>query len=78
MPLAALPTTSMLAFLPACRHPVLPQLVVASQQILLLADFNLSKILQGARPESSLTAGGVTNPMWLVRGQCCKRQLSGR
>lgn len=31
-------------------------------------DFNLSKLLEGARPESSLTStGGVTNPMWLVR-----------
>lgn len=30
-------------------------------------DFNMSKILEGARPDSSLSTAGVTNPLWLVR-----------
>ena len=29
-------------------------------------DFNLSKVLEGAQPESSLTSGGATNPIWQV------------
>lgn len=32
----------------------------------LAPDFNLSKVLEGARPESSATSAGVTNPIWLV------------
>ena len=33
------------------------------------SDFNLSKLLEEARPESSLTsAAGATNPIWLVGG----------
>ena len=31
-------------------------------------DFNLSKLLEGARPESSLTSAAATNPIWLVSG----------
>ena len=30
------------------------------------SDFNLSKLLEGARPESSLSTAGATNPIWLV------------
>ena len=29
-------------------------------------DFNLSKLLGEARPESSLTSAAATNPIWLV------------
>ena len=29
-------------------------------------DFNLSKLLEGARPDASLTSTAATNPIWLV------------
>lgn len=45
-------------------HPFLPLRAFS----FCVTDFNLSKILEGARPESSLTSAGagVTNPIWLV------------
>ena len=34
------------------------------------ADFNLSKVLEGAQPEGSLATAGATNPIWLVGAAC--------
>ena len=31
-------------------------------------DFNLYKLQEGARPESSLASAAATNPTWLVGG----------
>lgn len=43
-----------------------PNLLVDEHLHVKVADFNLSKLLEGARPESSLTTGAATNPLWLA------------
>ncbi|KAI7842020.1 hypothetical protein COHA_004221 [Chlorella ohadii] len=43
-----------------------PNLLVDEHFRVKVADFNLSKLLEGARPEASLTSAAATNPIWLV------------
>ncbi|PRW05806.1 Serine threonine- kinase CTR1 [Chlorella sorokiniana] len=43
-----------------------PNLLVDKDWNVKVADFNLSKLMSGSRPESSLTTGGVMNPLWLA------------
>ncbi|PRW51177.1 Serine threonine- kinase CTR1 [Chlorella sorokiniana] len=43
-----------------------PNLLVDKDWNVKVADFNLSKLLEGARPEGSLTSAAATNPIWLA------------
>ncbi|KAI7842018.1 hypothetical protein COHA_004219 [Chlorella ohadii] len=43
-----------------------PNLLVDEHFRVKVADFNLSKLLEGARPEASLTSAAATNPIWLA------------
>ena len=73
LPAAAAPgcRCSRLPLLLAAAAPGMPTWTLSAALPLHAAlhpDFNLSKLLEEARPEASLTSAGASNPIWLVGG----------